>query len=82
MGELINLPDVKGERIYFDVNTPEVMTAAYAIDDYLKMLPLSSTQHNKLVELMVAYQTEAKEAAFLSGIEFSLSLGGDHQWGN
>ena len=55
--------------------TPEFMKAAHAVGDYLKTLPLSNMQHNKLVELLGLQIDVAEQVGFGAGLKIGLAVG-------
>lgn len=74
MGEVINFPSL--DDVAIKVNrTEEFFQIARELSDYIKKLPLTPDQHNKLVELMIKQVQAAEQGAFnkgfLMGYKFS-----------
>ena len=61
------------EIVVGDRSRPEFVTATNAVGDYLATLPLDSTQHNRLVELMCQNLAEAECGAFARGVELGIA---------
>lgn len=47
--------------------TPEFFKTAHAVSDFLKALPLSRPDNDKLIELMIRNVNEAEQGAFNQG---------------
>lgn len=61
----------KPEDIYFEFdNSNEYLDTAKELSDYIKSLPLSVDQNDKLVSLMHKHNDVARKDAFRQGIEF------------
>lgn len=68
-------PSVDDEAIDItEGRTEEFLTAAKDFSDYLKSLPLSHEQNDRLVEFAVRQTQEAERGAFLFGAEMALKL--------
>ena len=78
MSKVIDFPVIP-EDLAIGVNrhTPEFMEAANAVGDYLKTLPLSNGQHNKLVELIIANIDVAEKGGFYAGINLGIAIAKD-----
>lgn len=64
----------KPEDIYFEFdNSNEYLDTAKELSDYIKSLPLSVDQNDKLVSLMHKHNDVARKDAFRQGIKFMLN---------
>ncbi|WP_427107966.1 hypothetical protein [Lysinibacillus xylanilyticus] len=66
MGDVINFPDLDNVCIQIE-RTEAFIQTANELSAFLKALPLSHDENNKLVELMVKHVKEAEAGAFLQG---------------
>jgi len=66
MGDVINFPDLDNVCIQIE-RTEAFIQTANELSAFLKALPLSYDENNRLVELMVKHVKEAEAGAFLQG---------------
>lgn len=63
----------KLEDTYFEFdNSNEYLDTAKELSDYIKSLPLSVDQNDKLVSMILKHAEVARKDAFRQGIEFIL----------
>ena len=77
MKDIVNIWDVKGfqkDTVEIDRHTPMFLEAANNLGDYLKTLPLSNVQHNKLTDLLVAQVNAAEHGAYLQGVSLGVAI--------
>jgi len=71
--------DRRGPIVNDDVievrRTPEFTAIAHRVSGHLNSLPLTSEQHNRLVDLVVEQITEAETAALQQGIHLGIQIG-------
>lgn len=48
--------------------------ATYAVNDYLKELPLSVEQNNHLIELLIAHMSAAERDALFQGLSMGIRI--------
>lgn len=48
--------------------------ATYAVNDYLKELPLSVEQNNHLIELLIAHMNATEKDALLQGLSMGIKI--------
>lgn len=48
--------------------------ATYAVNDYLKELPLSVEQNNHLIELLIAHTSAAERDALFQGLSMGIRI--------
>ncbi len=73
-------PSVEDEAIDITKGrTEEFLTAAKDFSDYLKSLPLSHEQNDRLVEFAVRQTQAAERGAFLFGAEMAVRLMQDRE---
>lgn len=66
MGDVINFPDL--DNVFIEIKRTEAfIQTANELSAFLKALPLSHDENNKLVELMVKHVKEVEAGAFLQG---------------
>lgn len=66
MGDVINFPNLENVCIQIE-RTEAFIQTANELSVFLKALPLSHDENDKLVELMVKHVKEAEAGAFLQG---------------
>ena len=55
-------------------HTPEFKKTARDVCGYLKTLPLSNTQHNQLVGLLIEQVAAAEKGGFYAGLEIGMDI--------
>lgn len=79
MGDIINFPNL--DNVFIEIERTKAFTqTANELSTFLKALPLSHAENDKLVELMVKHVKEAETGAFLQG--FSMGYEFNEYQGN
>lgn len=55
-------------------HSQEFWDATYAVNDYLKGLPLTVEQNDHLIELLIAHMSATEKDALLQGLSMSLKI--------
>ena len=55
-------------------HSQEFSDATYAVNDYLKELPLSVEQNNHLIELLIAHMSAAERDALFQGLSMGIRI--------
>lgn len=55
--------------------SPEFISTAQAVSDYLKDLPLSREQNDRIIALMVDHTHAAEQSGFRDGIRYGILFG-------
>ena len=55
-------------------HSQEFWDATYAVNDYLKELPLSVEQNNHLIELLIAHMSAAERDALFQGLSMGIGI--------
>lgn len=55
-------------------HSQEFWDATYAVNDYLKGLPLSVEQNNHLIELLIAHMSAAERDALFQGLSMGIRI--------
>ena len=66
MNKVIEFPDIEDLQIQME-RTEDFYKAARALSDYLKPLPLSQSENDILVELIIRQVETAEQGAFIQG---------------
>lgn len=72
-------PFPEDEIVICERTSPEFLQAAYALGDYLKALPLSSVQHNTLIEHIKGQIEAAEREAFKTGVDLGIKIAKEAQ---
>lgn len=73
MDKVINLEELATKPIVIE-RTEDFYKSTNAVSEYLRILPLSTEQNNKLLNLMVEHTKAAERSGFVYGLKLAVAI--------